>query len=308
MTPLPIFVTGAHRSGSSWVGEMLSASRQAAYVHEPFNLIVRPGWTPRPLPHWYLYVTEENAATYRAAVEPAFRLRYPVRGRGPLTPRGMGVVAVRAAQSALARRRRRRPLVKDPLALFSTEWLVSTFGAVPVVLVRHPAAFASSLARLDWRFDFTNWLDQPLLVRDHLGPFVDDIRAHMKRSEAGEADLIDEAALMWRVIYATVATFRRRHADWIFRRHEDLSARPAEEFAALYEHLGLTWNGRAERAVTRSTTGSRAEGRPGTVAPSRRDSTAVTRLWASRLEPAAVDRLRAAVDDVASAFYSDDDW
>ena len=34
----PILVTGAHRSGTTWVGRMLCASGEAHYVSEPFNV------------------------------------------------------------------------------------------------------------------------------------------------------------------------------------------------------------------------------------------------------------------------------
>jgi hypothetical protein len=33
----PILVTGAHRSGTTWVGTSLGKSRHVCYMHEPFN-------------------------------------------------------------------------------------------------------------------------------------------------------------------------------------------------------------------------------------------------------------------------------
>lgn len=304
----PIFVTGAHRSGTTWVGQMLGASGEAAYVHEPFNPIIEPGWVASPLPHWYLYVTAENAAEYRHRVEPAFRLRFPVRGRGRslLRPRSLAVTAARAMTSASDRLRGRRALVKDPLALFSTEWIVEEFGAVPVVMVRHPAAFASSLLRLGWRFDFHNWLDQRALLADHLGAFEPEMRRFAAAPDA--VDLIDEAALMWRAIYSTVAEFQRRHPEWIIVRHEDLAADAVASFGALYPRLGLTWNARASDTVVRLTSGADAEAKPGAIAPAARDSAAIGRLWTSRLPAHDVARLKDAVADVAPVFYTEDDW
>ena len=35
----PILVTGSHRSGSTWVGKMLSVAPHVAYIHEPIILI-----------------------------------------------------------------------------------------------------------------------------------------------------------------------------------------------------------------------------------------------------------------------------
>jgi LPS sulfotransferase NodH len=43
MSNQPILVTGAHRSGTTWVGKILCASGEAAYISEPLNLWHRPG-------------------------------------------------------------------------------------------------------------------------------------------------------------------------------------------------------------------------------------------------------------------------
>ena len=43
----PILVTGAHRTGTTWVGKMLSANSQTAYMSEPLNVLHRPGYSPR---------------------------------------------------------------------------------------------------------------------------------------------------------------------------------------------------------------------------------------------------------------------
>jgi hypothetical protein len=206
--------------------------------------------------------------------------------------------------AAVDRARRRRVLVKDPLALFSTEWLVETFAAGPVVMIRHPAAFASSLQRLAWRFDFSDWLDQPLLLRDHLHRYEREMRA----LAASDHDYVDEAALMWRAIYATVGEFQRRHPEWHFVRHEDLAADAVAGFEDLYRRVGLTWSTRAESAIQRSSTGTDAEPTPGAVAPSRRDSAAISRLWARRLGGDDVKRLKDAVADTSPLFYGDDEW
>ena len=39
----PILVTGAHRSGTTWVGKMLSTEDGVAYISEPLNVLHRPG-------------------------------------------------------------------------------------------------------------------------------------------------------------------------------------------------------------------------------------------------------------------------
>ena len=45
----PILVTGAHRSGTTWVGKMLALAPGVAYVHEPFNPRTPAGLSPARL-------------------------------------------------------------------------------------------------------------------------------------------------------------------------------------------------------------------------------------------------------------------
>jgi hypothetical protein len=301
----PILVTGSHRSGTTWVGRMLALSPGIGYLHEPFFPRRWPGWLSEPFPHVYQYICPENEAPFVRRVEDVLAFRYPVRN----------LLEVRGARQAFQaleevpfsvwyRLRGARPLLKDPLALMSAEWLADRFGAQPVVMIRHPAAFAGSLRRLDWPpFDFRNWSEQPLFLRDLAGPFEADIRAAASRPP----DPIDEAILMWNVIHHVIAGFRDRRPDWSYERHEDLSEDPVKSFRRLYERLGLVWDRVAEAAVVRSTTG-RGEVPIHLHRTVRRDSRATRWTWLRRLTPAELERVREGTAEVASAFYGPEDW
>lgn len=67
-TTQPILVTGAHRSGTTWVGKMLAGS-QVAYISEPLNVLHRPGVLCAKVKHWYQYVCDDNEAEYLAPFE-----------------------------------------------------------------------------------------------------------------------------------------------------------------------------------------------------------------------------------------------
>ena len=75
--PRPILVTGAHRSGTTWVGAMLTLSPRIGLIHEPFSPITPPGVSSAPFDRFFRYVTAENEGPY---VEPFERTaRFPVR-------------------------------------------------------------------------------------------------------------------------------------------------------------------------------------------------------------------------------------
>ena len=76
MTEQPILVTGAHRSGTTWVGRMLSAARNTAYISEPLNVLHRRGVYRADVQNWYQYITPENEADYLPAFQQLLNFQY----------------------------------------------------------------------------------------------------------------------------------------------------------------------------------------------------------------------------------------
>jgi hypothetical protein len=294
----PILVTGSHRSGSTWVGKMIASHPRVAYVEEPFNAHVRAECPARHM--WHL-VTEEDEEPFRAYIGQLLDFRDgPGTGRRPLADAAFGSLL-----GLWRRLRGARPLLKDPIALFSAEWLADTYGMDVVVLIRHPAAFASSLKRLGWTFPFPDLLAQPRLLQDHLAPFEDDIR----RVHAAPDDVIDHAILIWRILHYTILKYRLRRPDWVFVRHEDLSLRPVDEFRALFARLGLDFRPEVRRTIEAHTSRENAREAPaGAVHELRRDSRANVWNWAQRLRPDEVARVRAGTEDLARRFYPEARW
>lgn len=285
---------------------MLAASPNVGYVHEPFNVHRWPNWVPVRLPHVYMYLCRENEHVYERAMEDVLAFRYPIRNIVS-APNGRQVrqAAAEFGLSLFYRLRRMRPLLKDPIALMSAEWLAERFDMRTVVMIRHPAAFASSIKRLSWRFDFQNWRDQPLLQRDLLGPYEDRIREFAER----EQDILEQAILMWNVLHHVIRGYEERHPDWSFVRHEDLSEEPLKGFRELYEKLDLAWDQFAEEAIVRSSTDETRKEVPTYLHRTvRRDSRAARWTWTTRLSPEEQQRVRKGTEEVAARWYGDEDW
>jgi hypothetical protein len=220
-------------------------------------------------------------------------------------PRHVFRVLQEAIGAAKGRRHGARPLLKDPIAFFSAEWLATAFRSEVLVLVRHPAAFAGSLKRLGWDFDFRNLTSQPRLMEGPLADCASEVR------EAADADLdiIGAAIVLWRVVNSVALRYRAKHPAWAVRRYEDLAMDPIGAFRQLYGELGLAWSPAVETGVRRHS-GERnvtnvAGGDKGGV---KRDSRAAMWTWADRLTPEEIVRIRSGTDDIAAAFYSDQDW
>ena len=308
-TPGPVLVTGAHRSGTTWVGTTLAADDEILYLPEPFNLDhLYPGLCGARFPSWFMHLDAETARPYRDDIARMLRLEFCWRDAGAAAVRSPRA-GVRAAQIGRLLRRGRsagcRPLVKDPIALFSAEWLAETFRMHVIVLIRHPAAFAASLLRLDWRFDFVNFVSQPTLMERDLAPFAAEIEAAVRR----RLDAVSEAGLLWKCLYATVDRYRRERPNWLFVRHEDLSTYPVDGFQAMCRHVDTAYSTAIAAEVARTTApGNPVDAPTGIAHALLRDSRRAAANWRPRLDRQDVAALRASVEEISSRFYTDAEW
>jgi hypothetical protein len=303
----PILVTGTHRSGTSWVGEILCASGEAAYISEPLNLTHRPGVMRKPLSGWYTYITAENEMGYLPAFQETLQFRYNLWAE---------IQSLKSWRDFFRMLRdgniflwgkllNKRPLLKDPFAAFSIPWFVERLNCKAVVVVRHPLAFVSSLKRLGWDFNFFDLLEQPLLMQDCLNPF----RAEILTVQQTPDDIIAQGSLLWKIIYLTAQECQAQTPGVIFTRHEDLSLEPVEGFHNLYDDLGLHFSPKVEKAIIKSSSsGNPKELSKGKAHSTRLDSRSNLENWKRRLTADEIARIQELTGDAAARFYPEPEW
>jgi hypothetical protein len=293
----PILVTGSHRSGTTWVGRILSRAPRARLVHEPFNLtMVSEGRNFDP-GVWYRYIHDGNADQFRAGVSRTLETlpyHHDLSCGSPSLRQQL-----RSRLAFAIRSRRDRVIYKDPLAFFSAPWLHSEFGMIPVVMIRHPAAFVSSVKLKNWRFDFANFTGQPDLLDGPLAPWREQIEA----AAHTPPELGAHAILLWNCIYGTALRYRETHPHWIYRTHEEMSLDHTREFARLFKALGLTF-GPAQQQALEETSGTHNPSEQ-TEQQFRRNSRANIDNWKTRLAPAEIDVILKATEDVRAQFYDE---
>ena len=310
---VPILVTGAHRSGTTWVGKMLAASGEVAYISEPLNVTHRPGVFSANVPYWYTYISSANEAQYLPALHQTLGLRYhawaemrTMHSRKDLLRMGRDWRTF-----ITGRLRRQRPLLKDPFAVLSIPWCIQRLGCRGVVTVRHPAAFASSLKRLNWPFDLRDLLAQPLLMQDWLYPYQAEMNA-LIASENTHPDpekIIDQASLLWKLVYEVVDRLRPQYPGLQVVRHEDLSLGPQAGYQTLYHALELNYTSKVEQVILASSSAENPkELSKGDVFGTRLDSRANLHNWKKRLTPEEVTRIRQWTEPVVSRYYPDLPW
>jgi hypothetical protein len=304
---IPILVTGAHRTGTTWVGKMLSASGRTAYISEPLNVLHRhhPGVFNADVPYWYQYICVDNESTFLSSFEELLGFRYHLLAEmhSLHSPKDFFRMGRDLDIFTMGRIFRKRPLLKDPFAVFSLPWFSDRLNCQIVVTIRHPAGFASSLKRLGWSFEFADLLAQPLLMRDYLEGYRRDMQS------IAADDIIGQASLLWTMIYQAVHTAREQVPSVRVVRHEDLSLDPVAGYRQLYNELGLEFTSRAERKILQtSNAGNPTELSRGKTHSVKLDSRANLENWKRRLSPGEVDHIRHVTEDVACHYYPEEDW
>jgi hypothetical protein len=282
---------------------MIASHWRVKYYSEPFNP-ENPGC---PAGHYFHYMTRADEPRFIAYLKPLLQLDSGVPGNNSAGHQYLRFLekAGKSAWHLLGRCLGVRPLLKDPMALFSAEWLERRFQTSTIVLIRHPAAFASSLKRLNWHFPFGDFLDQPRLMDDFLEPFRSTIEEFAKKPP----DIVAQSILLWRILHARILRYRLKHPEWTFARHEDLSTSPHEEFSKLFRTLGLNDSAGVHQTIAEySAPENPVEADDGAVHQLKRNSLGNIWNWTQRLSRDEILRVREGTEDIAHHFYSAADW
>src|SRR5690606_31501177 len=155
-------------------------------------------------------------------------------------------------------------------------------------------------------FDFKEFLTQRELIDTHLSTYLPELQ---KMADM-EYPIVEQAALLWNIIYTRVIQYMNVHKDWLYLRHEDVSAQPEEHFEKILTHLGIPLSQNIEKMLRETTSSKRNRN---TVEESLRDS--VYRdsrdninSWKGRLTASEVDFIRGYTRPVWSHFYDESDW
>lgn len=287
----PIFVTGTHRSGTTWFARMLAASG-AWYVHEPFS----------PRKHRW-----PECFSYRRPNEPSPEvdalMSSVIEGRFP------EAVLVANADHRLMPLRlfppaRRRLMIKDPLACLLNSYLTQRFGLRTMVLFRHPAGFAASVCRLGWpRGGFLRQLlADDALMADHLEAHRTLMEAHANEDSLESAVVLHGAlnSVLWSDVQRGIGTALY---------FETVCADPLGRFEHIHRELGLPHDEHVielQRSLCFGRTLPVDAYHPHAVA---RNSRAAAESWRSELSTAEMLRVRRLWDRFELPMYqSPDDW
>jgi hypothetical protein len=287
MTAGPVLVTGAARSGTTWMARMLALSPGSTMPgREPFNPHGRQYGLGGAARWSYSYGSDLDQARADAVY------RRILAGR---SLRAVGRYGERQWRYLL-RPRATRLIIKDPHATLAAAWLEERFALTPVVMVRHPCAHAASLKRMGWVPDPTQFLGQPRLMADHLEPLRTEL-------EDPPTDPVGRAALLWKALYHVVAR-QHRNTRMEVVCHETVSLDPVPELERLYRRLGLGWSPELAAAITATTaTSNPTSAAPGELHRFRRNSAANVDVWRRVLTDEEISTVLTITEPVRDCFY-----
>lgn len=305
----PILVTGSIRSGTTWVGKTLALADGVFYIEEPFNNLNTKLYGSH-FPHDFYYLHSGNEARY-------FALMNTLMGQSFTWPefiRRIGfaetwqdylpyIKAFGKYQTAF--KSNFRPLIKDPMAIASTEWIAKTFHADILMLVRHPAAFIGSLRRLGWGIDFDFFLNQPELMDTWLPNYWQPLLD----LKAGNPDRMERGIMAWNICHYLILQFKNKYPNWLIYRHEDISANPVEQFSEIYCRLNLKFTERIRIEIEHQTNSNNpVEAGKGVIHSLSRNSRKGIKNWKEKFSDAEIERIKKGTAEVAAAFYSEHEW
>ena len=305
MKQKPILVTGTHRSGSTWLGHLIANSKQVCYIHEPFNLKNKKAISNINWEYWFTYICKENEDLYFNQLQKTTNFSYSFKGAFSQLNSKTGVKYFFKTLYDFEKAKIlfQRPLLKDPIAFFSTEWLQERFDVQPIILIRHPAAFVSSLKRVNWTFDFGHFLNQPLLMENKLGKWEYDII----KAKENKVDIIDQGILIWNIFHDTIKNYQKDHPDWFYIKHELLANEPELYLKEIFSYLNLPYTSKIKNYI-RATTNSNNPIEATKTTQYIRNSKSIVKNWKNKLSQNELERISEGTRDVAINYYNESEW
>ncbi|MDY7023954.1 MAG: hypothetical protein SWJ54_21840 [Cyanobacteriota bacterium] len=301
-----IFVTGTIRSGTTFVGTILSFPLEVDYIHEPFN----PQCGLPGMNRWYPYVRASldtpDMQQFHEQTKAIFSYDFILRNKIPqndsltrkITKQLIGSRGPFYLRLAKINPFHTAAVIKDPIGNLLTEYLYIQFSVKPVIIIKHPLSLIASLKRVNWWPHLGEINDQPCFVQDYFANELDFI-------QNTNSDPVLAAAAYWRAVHQVFLSQSSHYRDWQLITHEELSASPQSTFKNLYSKLDLPWSKSVEKKIIKLTDRNQStQARRGRVQDFNRNSAdifKVRRQSLSREERKAIFEI---VEDVALQIYS----
>lgn len=303
----PILITGSFRSGSTWAGRMVAASPKVVYIQEPLNEhYFDPGICSYYFDEPFQYITKESDPEISAQLQRTVDLKYdfPAGFRHAKKGYQYAWAVINQFNYTLGRVQGRRALFKDPFAIFSAPWLAEEFDMDVVVLIRHPAAFVSSVKRMQWESPVQLLRQQERLMDDYLNPLCFEMDVFLSQPRT----IVEQAAFFWKAAYHSVYMYQQQFPEWHYTRHEDLSRDPITGFQQIFGYLSLPYTQSIQNKINKYSNPENPIEAPKNETIYQLNSNENTQNWKHRLTAEEIKQVKTLSSGVWEHFYTEEDW
>ena len=218
----PILISGMYRSGTTWVGKVVKSSKNVNYYAEPFNFKIKQNkllFNDQPN-IWFMNLNYINDLNYEKGLSMIINQKFT-----SLRPKAIKEILY-YVKFNLKYRNSKRVLIKDPISIFSADWINKKFSTQNIIIYRKPESFIASLKNNNWHFDFNNFLKQEEFVSNELSEYKQEIDFHSKNHNKNKNDLISSSVLLWKILAEKIIFYKKNYPNWKFFSYEDLSNHP----------------------------------------------------------------------------------
>lgn len=278
-----ILVTGAHRSGTTWIGKMIDQSKRVFYIHEPFNINKKETGFKINVPYWFFELTDD-CINYNKEFQDILNYKYDIFQKIQKSKDIKETIKIIRNYFSTKYHKffNKRILIKDPLAIMSAEYLFKKYSCKVIVSIRNPASIISSYIMKNWEHDFSHFLKQEHLINNRLSKFKKQIKkfSNFKRS------ILEQGILLYKIIYSVVDEYQSKYPEWLFVKHENLTSDPKKYYEIIFRYLNIEYDYKLLEKIEYSTRNN-------------------PKVYKNRLNSKQIERIRNETKSIWKKFYDE---
>ncbi|MDR9365939.1 MAG: sulfotransferase domain-containing protein [Balneolaceae bacterium] len=308
MPPKNIVVTGLVRSGTSWIGKMISLDDSLSHTFEPFHFNHRKIYGVYKIPTLYLYLNK-NDEELNKYIQDVFSHKYYYldeilhsKSFKKFIRKLIYTIPEHLKKSIL----NKNALIKDPYLFFLGEYLQRNVENLKMIYtIRRPEGFVYSFLRhetWDRHPICDSLLKQPALIEDFkLGNYRDDLgkfaNYELSLKANGENKIIEKevrlkrACLICSFFARVYSKLKSKYKDeWIFLKYEEVATNPLDEFEKIYIELDLEFSEKIKNQINEFTTSNKTKSKY--IVDLKRNSKDLAFYWEKKLSESEKEEIR----------------
>ena len=227
-------ISGAHRSGTTWIGNTIARGTNSAYIWEPFNVKVpyskrsSYGKSLLEIKNWYHLVENSNDQICIDLAHLFKKRGLDIKGMLKTLPKSLKTNPKATlkwlfydSKLSINLKINNSAIIKDPIMLFSTEHVSKKLNSKCILISKDPRSFYNSLKKASWGFDFKN-IYYPCTRFVHLNKYIYEVEKRLNKGALLDPKSI---GLLWNILHEHIY-YLSKLKNFKLIRYEDICEDP----------------------------------------------------------------------------------